>query len=490
MSRQLFARLSKESFIYGLSAAASKLVGLILVPLYARALTQDQFGYFNLIVTGTGILSSLLILGLDAATAITFYRTEDLQQRRTIASSFLFFEIILTVVVCGLLFVLAKPIAIIALGSDAFTHYVQLGILTVPFAVYITMFLDLARLVRLPWRYMAISIGNLLLTFILILLGITIMQDRIEGVLAASLVGSALFSFVGFYITREQYGLLFSPTVLRRMLMLGLPLVPASIAIWVINFSNSWFLLHIGSSAAEVGILSMANRLAAPIVLVVTAFQIAWVPFSLSIARHEAALSVYGRTLAYFLAANFGILLLLTLVAEPVIIIFAGPGYLPASQVLALAGMSSIANGVYYIIGTGLTLAAKTVHIGWTTVAAAIADIVLNIALIPVFGLVGAASAGLLANVVSVVLLYVVAQRIYRIPYNLPQSLLLTLLASVLLVLATVLHLPNPGADFLLRSALLASLCVGIFGLRVVQPRNVKDLLRMARSIISQRTSM
>jgi len=78
------------------------------------------------------------------------------------------------------------------------------------------------------------------------------------------------------------------------MLLLGLPLVPATVAYWVINFSNRWFLAGI-TSLEQAAIYGLATNLSAPVVLIVTAFQIAWVPFSLSIARHESAGPVYAR---------------------------------------------------------------------------------------------------------------------------------------------------------------------------------------------------
>src|SRR5690349_17368159 len=232
MVRPLLAQLSRESFIYGLSAAIAKLVGFLLVPLYVRVLTADDFGIFSLITTGTAILASLLILGLDNATALTFYQTEDPREQRVIASTLLYFELGLTTAVCGVLFIAAQPIARLLLRDPGYTGYVQLAVATVPFAVFMTIFLDIARLIRLPWRYLALAAGSLLLTAILILIALVGLHLGLEGVLAATLAGNAGFSLVGWALTRPQYGRLFSIGTLRRMLWMGLPLVPATVAYW------------------------------------------------------------------------------------------------------------------------------------------------------------------------------------------------------------------------------------------------------------------
>jgi O-antigen/teichoic acid export membrane protein len=232
-----------------------------------------------------------------------------------------------------------------------------------------------------------------------------------------------------------------------------------------------------------VAILTLAVQLAAPVVLVVTAFQIAWVPFSLSIARQESAEHVYTRTLLYFLALTFAILLPLTLWADPIIVLFSTRAYLPASQLIALTGMASICSGAYYIVATGLTLSGKTIHIGWTMVVAAAVSIALNLSLIPVFGLVGAALAGLIANLLPVVLLYFIAQRVHRLHYDLPRVLALCGASALLLVAATLLEMSDPVLDFILRVLLLVVFAVVLLLTGVVGKRELNE----ARRMLSQR---
>jgi O-antigen/teichoic acid export membrane protein len=480
MVRQLLTQLSRESLVYGLSAAASKLIGFVLVPIYTHLLSPQDFGTLNLITTGTTILASLLILGLDNASALNYYATDDPAERRVVASTFLYFELGVASLVCAVLLLLAYPLTLLVFGDPAFTGYVQLGVAGVPFAVFVTLFLDVSRLARLPWRYLMLSVCNLLLTAALIVPALAWLHLGIGGVLGATLIGSAVFSLAGGWMTRTLYTRVLSVPLLKRMLRTGLPLVPVTIAYWVINFSSLWFLYHMATQPLDqVALLALATRLCAPVVLVVTAFQIAWVPFSLSIARQEAAGTVYARTLLYYLAGAFTMLLLLTICAVPLVEIFATPAYLPAVQVLALVGLSSIAYGAYYIIGTGVNLSGKTIHIGWTTVVAALLNIGLNLLLIPVLGFGGAAIAGCVANILAVTLLYTQAQRLYPVPYDLPRAGLLSLVAAVLLTVATILHDLGTAMDLILRIGLLLTFAGALMRLGVVRIRDLQVLRQM-----------
>ena len=62
----------------------------------------------------------------------------------------------------------------------------------------------------------------------------------------------------------------------------GLPLVPAALALWVINLIDRLF-INAYKGQAEVGIYSLAVRIASVIVFLMTAFQLAWPAFAYSI---------------------------------------------------------------------------------------------------------------------------------------------------------------------------------------------------------------
>jgi O-antigen/teichoic acid export membrane protein len=141
--------------------------------------------------------------------------------------------------------------------------------------------------------------------------------------------------------------------------------------------------------------------------------------------------------------------------------------------------MSSIAYGAYYIVATGINLSGRTMHIGWTTVVAALLNIVLNVLLIPSLGFVGAALAGLVANVMAVGLIYSQAQRLYRLPYDLPRAGLLAAAGALCLAAATLLHGSGLALDVALRIALVLAFAGALVLLGVVRMRDLQMLRRM-----------
>lgn len=77
--------------------------------------------------------------------------------------------------------------------------------------------------------------------------------------------------------------------------------------------------------------------------------------------------------------------------------------------------------GIYSIVAIGTSLSRKTIHLSWTTIIAAVVALTLNAILpfLPGLSLAGGALATMCGNLVSVVLVYLVSQRLYPIAYEL-----------------------------------------------------------------------
>ncbi len=100
---------------------------------------------------------------------------------------------------------------------------------------------------------------------------------------------------------REQLGLQFSRPLLREMNRFGIPLVPAALALILVNFSDRFFLVHL-DGLAEVGLYEIGVRIASAMVLLLTAFRMAWPAFAYSIEDDAEAKRTYAFVLTYLVA--------------------------------------------------------------------------------------------------------------------------------------------------------------------------------------------
>ena len=78
----------------------------------------------------------------------------------------------------------------------------------------------------------------------------------------------------------------------------GIPLVPTALFLWVTNFSDRLFLVKLADTT-EVGLYSVGVRIASAMVLLLTAFRLAWPAFAYSIEDDREARRTYAYVLTY-----------------------------------------------------------------------------------------------------------------------------------------------------------------------------------------------
>ena len=107
----------------------------------------------------------------------------------------------------------------------------------------------------------------------------------------------------------------------------GLPLVPAALMLWAINFIDRLFIAHFNGQA-EVGIYSLAVRISSVIVFLMAAFQLAWPAFAYSIRDDREAKRTYSYVLTYLLLLMCWVALALGVLAPWLVDLLAPEGQL------------------------------------------------------------------------------------------------------------------------------------------------------------------
>lgn len=418
MMRGHLRRLTRQTFGYGIGAAVSRFAGVVLVPIYTRVLSPADYGTWGVINTVSTILSLLVFFGLDAAMARFYFETDDPEQRRRLVGTAFWTVMAWTIVLIGLAFAATPLIAAQVLGQAAYEPYLRLALLTIPFSVLQWMQLFMLRIRFALVRYNALALGNLALGAGMSVLLAAGLGYGLRGIFLGILIGYASTSLAGWWINRAMIGRWTRP-LLGPMLAMGLPLLPAGLGYWVLNYVDRWFLTR-AVSAADLGLYELANKVTAGIALFTSTFQSAWGPFSYSIERREGSLRTYAKALSYYSFFTLGGALALGLFAREVLLVFTPPAFHRAYLAVAPLSYAPVAYGAYTLLSTGATLAKKTAPIATTTIVAGLANLALNLLLITWWGwgIVGAACATGLSFLLAALLVYRAAQRVYPIPYE------------------------------------------------------------------------
>jgi O-antigen/teichoic acid export membrane protein len=479
--------LAQHTLAYGLSGFIVPLVGVVTLPVYARAFSPSEYGVLELGLVLTSIALVLADAGLSAAAQREFYeyRPEQAADRRNVVFTALCSTLALALAVGAVVALFRDPIAERVLEQADEDTLVLVVAATIPALTLATYLREIMRLGFHTGHYLVSATVTAVLTGALGVLAVLVLDLDVEGVFLGTLIANVVAAVYGAVAIRPDLTGSFSRRELRALLAFGLPLVPAAVSSWALLLVDRLILRRLEGLDA-VGQYAIASRLSGVLVLGMTAFVLALGPYLLSVysEQPEQEKLVRGRTLTY-LAFTLGLgALVLTLFADELVALFA-PGYDEAPDAVGPLAFGAIAFGASAVLLTGIGLAKRTIYVAVLATVAAAANIALNLALIPPFGIVGAALASAGGYTVLAVLYYWAAQRVYPTPFE-PLKVLTILVLAVAAAFAAALPLDGVAAVFVNLVA-VAAFVGAVIATRAIGRDELRELLRFARAMIPRR---
>jgi len=469
----VFSRLKQlagEALVYGVSGIFSRFLNFFLVPIYTRVFTPEDYGVIGMISAISGVISMFVTLGLDSAAIRYYYDTDQVEDRQATIATWILFHLAASLSLAAILWWLSERLALRFLGTADHALLFSLLALTMPLNAIGSISWNLLRAQRKPWLVVGLSLGNSLLTLLLTIVFVVLFRQGLRGVYLAMLCAAVPFFLVNIGILHPWIRWhRFSRVRLLQLLKYGTPLIPASMAYWIMGASDRFFLEHY-AGLSDVGLYAVGGSIAALMGLMVSAFRQAWGPFANSIRLDPNCKEVYAATLTYYLVLTLGVAIGLSMFAPQILTVVATKAYYGAGPVVSYLTFAAIGYGAYYIAARGVGEVKKTAHIGWTTMLAAGVNIGLNVWLIPRLGIVGAGIAGLASQWVSAALLFCISQHYYPIPYRWRDVGILLSTSATIVAVGVQFHTDNIVATIALKALWLCLYPIVILVTGIVTP--------------------
>jgi O-antigen/teichoic acid export membrane protein len=410
-------RLARHSVVYGLGGLVSRILAVVLLPLYTSYLPPGSFGRVETLTAASAVAVIVLRMGVSTAFFRFYFDDKDPARRLLVVRTSFWFT--MTVATAGLVLslVFATPLA------HAIPHFGNHADLVRAAAIGFWAQMNyeqLTSLFRVEERSVAFalaSIANVLITIGATVVLIVVLHKGALGLLVGNFVGTLSVYLVLLAYRREQLGLQFDNELLRGMQKFGLPLVPSALALWAINFIDRIF-VGAYKSQAEVGVYSVAIKIASVITFVMFAFRTAWPAFAYSIEDDRDARRTYSFVLTYLLVVASWIALALGALAPWIVEAMTAPKYQRADEAVALLAFAGAVYAGYTVLAIGSGRARRT-QFNWIVSGfGAALNIGLNFWLVPRYGMVGAAIATAAAYVALFLGMTWYAQRVYPVSYQ------------------------------------------------------------------------
>ncbi|MCK7593982.1 lipopolysaccharide biosynthesis protein [Pseudomarimonas salicorniae] len=396
------AGLLRHASRYAISSALVTLASLVSFPILTRLLSTADYGLMSTVTATIGLVVAIGKLGMQKAT-VRFYH----EQRRldpehgadTLAATQLLgmtaMGAIATLLWAGLLAVLPAE----WLNSDQLKALLLLTVVLVWLRVTESALHNLLYAQERSGTISLYSIIRRYLSLILVVAALWFISADARHLFLATILAEALAIGGLLWVVLRAAPLRpsrFSSPLLRAMLAFGLPMVGMEMA-WSLLAVGDRYVIQILLGAAQVGIYSASYNLCeyaklATMAAVATAVGPMYMRIWEEQGREatEAFLATYSRG---FLAFSMLVATLVSVNAEPLITILASEKFVAGTEIVPWVMFGLALESYVGVAAAGLFLRKRSQAMFGLAAAAALFNLLLNVLLIPRFGLVGAAFA-------------------------------------------------------------------------------------------------
>lgn len=412
MLQQLF----RDSAVYGVSTVLSRGVALLLIPVYTYALSPEEYGVVDFLTIIATLVHLTVALEISQGFARYYSDAQGAQEKVTYASTALWFSVAAYAVFTLTTLAGAPFLSEALLNSSEWKGVFSVAVVA---TAATGLFFHLQNQLRWEFKAKGYALASVVFAFVSALTAAMLLMVWKIGPVAVflgQLAGAIVGGVVSWFLARKSFQLLFAPAHCKEMVGFSLPLVVSSVAVFLSVYIDRFFIKDL-LGFAEVGVYGVGYRLASVVGLLMAGFQGALTPL---IYEHYMEASTPGhlaRIFRYFLAAALPFALFIAVMSPEMVHLIAAPAYQGAWSVASFLVFGILLANMY-IFAPGLFIAKRTGWFATINICAALVNALLNLALIPVLGLVGAAVATALTALLAFIFFMACSQRLYAVPHN------------------------------------------------------------------------
>jgi O-antigen/teichoic acid export membrane protein len=398
-------KVVKGTTIVLVGTVIGMLLGFASRVIVVRYITQSEYGVFSLAVTLVGIFSVIATLGLSegAARYIAYFRGKnELAKIKGVIFSSLGFTLIASVLLSLALFFASDILATKAFDDPELSTPLKIFSAAIPFSVLIGMLTAIFR--GFDRVDVKVYFGDILqgALFPLLLGGVVLLGLAFLGVIYASLAAGVItcLAFAIYTVKKPPLPLKGggSPSpVGKELLLFSLPLLVTAMLVMIVQWTDTIMLGYFKTSS-DVGLYNGALPLARLIPIPLTSMAFIYVPVVSQLYSRGLMKEVkrsYQVLTKWIFSISLPIALILLLFPITTLNFLFGYQYTEAATALRILVVGLLIHTFVGANGMTLMVMGKTKLVMWAGLITTLLNIALNISLIPLWGITGAAIASL-----------------------------------------------------------------------------------------------
>ncbi|HUB62364.1 MAG TPA: oligosaccharide flippase family protein [Puia sp.] len=375
----------------------ARLSNIILLPVYLRLMTQDEYGWYNYLLSIISTFALILNFGLYVAQTKYYSDSHQSERRKSVlfnvvlALTLMLALVVLIIYACGFDYKLIHLLVKTDIGYSRFRWSLLLAVIV---SVYIVMLSNYFVTSEQIGRFRQYNLFRLLLVNVIVVASLYFLRGnkihiRLEYTYLVEMLILLIFSV--YYIREMKPGI--DKGIIWSSLRLGLPYMLSAIWGLLSNYSDKYFLEKYGN-AKDLSYYYLAFSIANVLYMVCLAVQNSWLPTFLREKDIRTNIRMTKRMLTRLTTALLILAALLMLGLYLAIrwkIIAAK--YSPALPVLPFLLIAQILNGLVLLTSNYMIYFEKTHWALFVGLPTSVIGLAMSYLLVPRWGTVGAVTA-------------------------------------------------------------------------------------------------
>ena len=405
-------KLLGDTGLFALSNMGSKLIVLLMVPLYTSVLSEADYGIADLITSTNSLLVPLLTLSISEA-VVRFLFDKGKERQRVLGNA-------LSVALVGMITVgLLSPLLML-FDFELKSHWYWVPVIFAS-TVINSIFSSYARGTN---RIRAFAIKGILQTLIMVSLNLfflLVLRIGLTGyllsIVLAELISIVFLIVVGGIYKGELFSVRMDKVGLKEMLAYSIPMIPTVIAWWIMQLSDKYVVIAFCGIAAS-GVYAVAYKIPTILSTVTSIFSQAWQLSAFENSDERDYSDFVSTIYRYFWIINAVFCAGLIALSKPLASLLYQKEFFEAWRYVPILVIAYLFSGVSGFLASVFSAAKRTNMLFHSTVVGALVNLALNLALVPFFGVMAAAFTTFLGFFATWLIRIFSSRKIVRIKIN------------------------------------------------------------------------
>ncbi|MCF8307722.1 MAG: oligosaccharide flippase family protein [Bacteroidales bacterium] len=424
---------TKDTLIYSLGNISTKIIGLILLPIYTKELTVAEYGVLGTVEITIQVLIAIFSFSLQRALSRWYWDKRYRDKQKSIFFTTLVFIAIGILLMLVLLIPFSGSFSQSLLDSGKYTYLFQLLLVSAAFQILSRLILIVVRLQRKALLFSISNIFKLVITLGLTIYFVVGLQRGVEGIIEAQIIGFISLILFNIKFILKNISPVFERIILKEMLLFSYPLAISGVGGVLLTVTDKYAVRFVGGME-DMGLYNLGFKVGNVLkLLFINSVFNAIGPMRYKMMDQPNNKRFYSKLMTY---TSFGFVILLLGLSlfskEAIRVLASNKEYWGAYQIVPILVFAQLFELLRRNANFGLIVEKKTKIISMVMIFVMVLNIGLNIGFIYFFGPIGAAIALLISQAIYFGLIYTYSQRHYFIPYEIRKVFIMILLSAVI----------------------------------------------------------